>query len=60
MSIPVIGVFFKLFPDTNFNTEIPDMTGKFRACGNPILDTSYLKPDFSAVLKSKKLFCHSH
>jgi len=25
----------KLFPDTNSNTEIPDMSGKFRTYGNP-------------------------
>jgi len=27
--------FFKLFPDTNFNTEILDVSGKFRTYDNP-------------------------
>jgi len=27
----------KLFPDTNFNAEIPDMFGKFRTYGNPMI-----------------------
>jgi len=27
--------FLKLFPDINLNTEIPDMSRKFRTYGNP-------------------------
>jgi len=29
-----MSAFLKLFPDTNFNTEFPDTSGKFRTCGN--------------------------
>jgi len=37
VKITDIRAFFKLFPDTTFNTEIPDMSGKLRTYGNPKL-----------------------
>ena len=33
-----IRALFKLFPDTNFNTEIQDMSRKFQTYGNTNLD----------------------
>jgi len=35
VKIPEIRASF-IFPDTNFNTEIPDMSGKFQTYGNPM------------------------
>jgi len=34
----ILGHFCGLFPDTNFNTKITGMSGKFRTYGNPNLD----------------------
>jgi len=40
---PDIKALKKLIPDTNFNTEIPDMFGKFRTHGNPRLGRHEVK-----------------
>jgi len=37
VKFPDTRAFFELFPDKNFNTEIPDMSGKFRTYRNPNL-----------------------
>ena len=37
VKIPDIRVFFKIIQDKNFNTEILDMSVKFRTYGNPTL-----------------------
>ena len=36
--IPDIRAVLKLFPDTNFNTKVTDMSGKFWTYGNAIVE----------------------
>jgi len=42
VKIPDIRAFFKIIADTNFKTEILDMSGKFRKYGNPNLRSVWL------------------
>ena len=46
--------FLKAFPDTNFSSQVPDMSGKLRTCADSALaqyneNKDYRKPTISRV-----------